>query len=696
MILKKIKIPLQFSILGIFVTLFVVSIFVIMFVSNQRFTNTLLVVSAQDISQVSAAINSEIKSILEPTQADTELSARLIKEKMLDIDAADELYDYTFNLLRSLPYAEMAYWGDQQGNFVISRRQADGSINTRHISPTKHPDVMVVITRDDLGTVLKTEKTKSSRYDPRTRPWYKGAAEAKHNVWSNSYLFFSDVAAGLGITSSAPVFKENGSLLGVFGIDVRLAALSKFIAERKIGINGVAFIVDKKGELIAYPKLVTYQSRPDKRVNIKGLPMKWPAQSFLEYEKNSKPSFSFFFEGNKYLASYHQAPKFLDKDWLIGVVVPENDFIGDLKKSNLITLGIFLIVLVIAVLLISLFSTKITIKMKQLVGITQDIKNFELKGGDHVTSRVKEVSDMADAIYAMRRGLRSFQRYVPAKLVRQLVSQEEDAQLGGKNKNLSILFTDITNFTEISSQMSARDMMNHLCEYFDVITETIWEYQGTVDKYIGDAVMAFWGAPIEDDQHQIHACHAILDCKKRIDELNKKWKKLGKPQLMTRYGLHTGTVLVGNIGSTHRLNYTVIGDAVNVASRLESLNKIYGTSIIISDESRKDLQDKFITRLLDNVTVRGKDVSTLLYELIAVNDESVSADKVTYVRLTTEAFSAYQAKQWRECIALYQEIIKQYGPDKAASVLIERCQLFIQNPPADDWDGVWHYKSKEH
>ena len=139
MMLDKIKIPLQFSILSIFVTLFIISLVGVMYITTKQYAKALLVVSANDLSQVTSATDSEIKSILEPTRADTELSARLIQNKMLDVNEVEELYVYTFNLLRGLPYSEMVYWGDQQGNFVISRRQSDGSINTSYINPIKHP-----------------------------------------------------------------------------------------------------------------------------------------------------------------------------------------------------------------------------------------------------------------------------------------------------------------------------------------------------------------------------------------------------------------------------------------------------------------------------------------------------------------------------------------------------------------------------
>jgi len=196
------------------------------------------------------------------------------------------------------------------------------------------------------------------------------------------------------------------------------------------------------------------------------------------------------------------------------------------------------------------------------------------------------------------------------------------AEVGGKKQNITVLFTDITNFTEITEQTNPEQLMIHLSAYLNILTQCIQHNQGNIDKYIGDAIMAFWGAPLDDPDHIAHACQAALDCQREVHRINKQWEDQGKPILKTRFGLNAGDAIVGNMGSSDRLNYTALGDTVNLASRLEALNKTYQTEIIVSESVYKACSDKFIFKPLGTVQVRGKHQTTTIYELIGHNKTS--------------------------------------------------------------------------
>jgi adenylate cyclase len=225
---------------------------------------------------------------------------------------------------------------------------------------------------------------------------------------------------------------------------------------------------------------------------------------------------------------------------------------------------------------------QVTHPLRELVQETEKIKSFNLDEKVNIRASLFEIRTLVDAIANMKVGLQSFKKFVPSQLVRQLVESGLEANVSGHRREVTIFFSDIADFTTISETMKPSELSSHISEYFNELTNIIMEHNGTVDKYIGDAIMAFWNAPVEIKDHARVACRATLKISQRVSELEKKWRAEGKPVFRTRIGINTGDVVVGNMGSEQRLNYTVIGDPVNLASRLESLNKYYGSNIIIS------------------------------------------------------------------------------------------------------------------
>ena len=241
------------------------------------------------------------------------------------------------------------------------------------------------------------------------------------------------------------------------------------------------------------------------------------------------------------------------------------------------------IIFIIGVCLILFWVARIVTPIKKLVKETEKIRTFNLEGSDRVHSHIKEVIEVSDAIFSMKMGLRSFQKYVPASLVRQLIMAGEDVRIGGKKEELAIFFSDIKDFTAIAEKTESNQLMKQICDYLDTFSHVIIQDNGTIDKFIGDAIMAFWGAPTAVKHPCEHAAHAALQCMRELQILNQKWEAEKKPGFYTRMGLHYGIAIVGNLGSSERLNYTALGDAVNIASRLVSANKLYGTSILVSE-----------------------------------------------------------------------------------------------------------------
>ncbi|MDQ5985920.1 MAG: hypothetical protein CSYNP_01638 [Syntrophus sp. SKADARSKE-3] len=336
---------------------------------------------------------------------------------------------------------------------------------------------------------------------------------------------------------------------------------------------------------------------------------------------------------------------------------------------------------------------QVTNPINELVKETEKIKSFNLDEKVNIRASVFEIKTLVDAIANMKIGLQSFKKFVPSQLVRQLVETGLEANASGQRREVTIFFSDIADFTTISEAMRPSELASHLSEYFDELTKIIMEHNGTVDKYIGDAIMAFWNAPIEIDDHAKMACQAALKIFHRIKDLEKKWVAEGKPVFKTRIGLNTGDVVVGNMGSEQRLNYTVIGDPVNLASRLESLNKYYGSNIIVSEFTYEKYADDFEVRTLDYVLVKGKIKAVSIFELLAEKGDISTIDR-EYILYYEEAIVYYLKREWGKAIEIFERLLAQKPNDGPCRMFLDRCREYKISPPPESWTGEHVYEKK--
>jgi adenylate cyclase len=286
----------------------------------------------------------------------------------------------------------------------------------------------------------------------------------------------------------------------------------------------------------------------------------------------------------------------------------------------------------------------------------------------------------------------TFGQYVAPGIVNQLLEHPELLRLGGEEKNLTAMFSDIRNFTGISETMSPQDLVGLLNEHLSEMTDVVFHYRGTLDKYIGDSIMAFWGAPYPQPDHAENACKAGLAMLKTLEVLQARWKAVGKPQLNIGIGINTGPMLVGNMGSKRRFNFTIMGDNVNLASRLETLNKTFGTRLIISGTTWEAVQDKMLARELDLIRVPGKMRPVKVFELLGPIHETQGVRPL--VDRFHAAMEAYRSAQWETAIGMFGELLRDHPDDGPTRVFIQRCWDLIEEPPEGEWDGVFVMKSK--
>jgi len=289
----------------------------------------------------------------------------------------------------------------------------------------------------------------------------------------------------------------------------------------------------------------------------------------------------------------------------------------------------------------------------------------------------------------------AFARYVPDKVVENLIDNPEQLKLGGEERELTILFSDIADFTSISEKMNPQDLVSLLNEYLTEMTRIIIEKEGTIDKYIGDAILAEYGAPVMIEHHADSAVASAILTQKRLRELNKIWKEKGYPQIMNRTGINTGNVIIGNMGSEQVFDYTAIGDPVNLAARLESANKFYNTKILISEHTYRKINDSlYHTRLLDVIKVKGREKAVKVYEVIGFISDALSEDDLKYYDLYEKGFNFYLHKKFDESKEYFTKALQVRQYDYSSAELIKRIDKLNFASLDESWDGSVAYKEK--
>ncbi len=662
--------------------------------------DSLLQFSRDLIDQNARVVTEQVRGFLGPARTAAELTLALVQRKMVTAEDPESLEKYFYDFMRVHPTVSMLNYGDTRGHFVMVKRQPDESLSTKLV--TRDPLRVVWRHRNPEDPVERVREEKwdpQDQYDPRTRPWYKGAVTANGLFWTGVYVFHTDRLPG--VTASIPYRSEQEHLMGVLSVDIALVDVSTFLAQNiRVGTSGEAFLLDEKGQIIATrdeSKLVLDDpSHPEKRrlsrleeshrpeiAALAGIPE--VAAHVREVFSGRDPgsmTLRYRVAGNDYVCTLRTIGVVQENRWLVGVLAREDEFLAAAKQANRRGLLIALFLVVIALLAGLALSRLIARGLHHLVEESGKVRNMDLASSQQMHSPFLEIDEVLGAFEAMKTGLRGFEKYVPTKLVRQLLEERQEPELGGNVRTLTILFSDIKGFTSISERLDPLELSRQLGDYLSIVTRAIQEHQGTVDKYIGDAVMAFWGAPHEPEDPAGLACQAILQSLEQLEKVSSD-----KPFLkdfFTRIGIHTASVVVGNFGSEDRLNYTAIGDGVNLASRLEGLNKVFGTQILVSEDTAQLVRDSFALRKLASVAVVGKKQACVVYELMGQKDK-VSPERLAQAQVYEKALEMYFSANFQSAADLLREIS---GQDPAARWLETRCDTLREHSPGQDFDGI--------
>lgn len=409
-----------------------------------------------------------------------------------------------------------------------------------------------------------------------------------------------------------------GLSLGTLFIDIDILALTDAIAVRNAAEDSYLFMIDNRGVVMAHHELAggAFEDTLTELPRAEHLADPLPAAILTHIRKTNEPPEEIESPRGPFLVTLSRLPGLGDSEWLVVSAVHRDKILGAAYDRARLIAAIGLAVLIVAVALSLWVGRLITSPVLRLASAADAIQEFDLSLPAGGGSRFMELDRAERAFSAMLRGLRVFSRYVPKTLVRRLIQMEEaGASVEPEDRVVTILFTDIVGFTKISAGMAPDRLAAMLNEYFGVLVGAVLREEGTVDKFIGDALMAFWNAPLRQEDHADRAIRAALAIRAAMEDFNRGRAERGEPELHTRIGLHTGTVLVGDIGTEERLNYTIVGDSVNTAARLEALGKEVGCFLCISEEARAAASADYSWRRLDAVTLRGRAEETVVYTI---------------------------------------------------------------------------------
>ena len=589
----------------------------------------------------------------------------------------------------STPQGEDRWWSrhirQENGRFVSDRRELESSarfstLPLRRETPSDIPD-----------------PTAHATFTTPTREDFFGQL-----LWSD--LHWSQLDAELGpsqrraeVSVQQAITDADGKFAGVLRVGLLTQQLDRSVQLRLAPAGWTdphrIFICDAQGRLITPLSQSDHLQEfgDDLRIAAMDLPPEVAgalADPGLRTVGESKPSISghFRLNGEEFLTTFRALPK--TQGWIVGIVVPRAYYLGRLavirNRFLLISLGLMAGLVAGGIFILR----RVKRSLAQIVTESLKMNAFEFSPA-LTSSSFRDVSEVLESLEKAKTAMRAMSKYVPVDLVRRLYRSKTEPVLGGELTELSIMFADIKDFTTFSEQLAPNELARALGRYLDVMARIIQqETGGTIDKFIGDAIMTFWNAPEPVSDHARMACWAALRCREAGRALSKSSDWQGLPPFETRFGLHQDKALVGHFGAPDRMNYTAIGDGINLASRLEGLNKQYGTTIIVSDRVFEDAREQFDFRLLDWVAVKGKTGAIKIYELLG--EKGGLGELHETIAAYEAAFDAYVSRNFEKAIA----ILEQNNGDPPSAILLSRCRVFQHAPPPPDWQGVHISMSK--
>jgi adenylate cyclase len=615
------------SIIALFVAIVLVIGLTLVYLSFSRITAITDAAASQFIGEVAELSADRIGSQLKLVRYNLAILNALPPIQSAEIEDNPRLNALLAAMLKNYDQLFNLYVGYDDGSFIEMDAIGGSGRETRARleAPEQAAFRLVVISRSDPARIKSRRLYLNDRlelvrelpgpldYDPRERPWYKDADRRDGSWLTGPYVFFATGKQGYTVQSAL----EQGRG-GVVAGDLLLNVTQELLKREQLTPSAVAFLFDDDDRILAHPKMSEMLGREVSGTvpRLRETDMAGVLKAIRAWREDGI-SQQFFHgpAGRLYAAAFQAIPHSGPANLRVAVVAPVDEFFASILSERgrlfAIALGFVALMLPIVFLIGSLLSRA----LRTLADETDRIQSFEFSAAPPVHSMIREIDDLGRSVATMRTVAQTFSRFVPRRLVEKLIETGTPLQLGGVRREVTLLFSDVVNFTEITEKADPARVMQYTSRYFAAMSQEIMRHSGTVDKFIGDAIMAIWNAPADDPDHAANACAAALAALRANDRLNAEFEREGWPSYRTRCGLHIGEAVVGNIGSEDRMNYTALGATVNLAARLEGLNKRYGTSILVSSALRQRVMSRFLFRSVDRISPKGFAEAFEIYEL---------------------------------------------------------------------------------
>jgi adenylate cyclase len=630
--------------------------------------------------QIVSAVGDELQSITSEGRSTFIATGRLFRDGVLDTRDAGKRQAVFLSQLRAQPTVSWLAFGWPDGSFFAGHKLGEDAIEVMTIAGGEHKLRIDRYVYEGFELQLKDSRIEDTKYGVIDQEWFREVINTGGARWFT--LTTHPNGEWLAAAFAGPVIIGQ-QREGVLAVIFELTRVSSFLSQLTVGKSAGAFILDRNGGVIASPDPDANEITPLKTDH----PLFPIAVDAIRQSRDYDPD-----QGQPVRTTVRRGGESYQAvitpisfpGWSLVTVVPESEFLGPVQMTirNLL-IGLAILIVAAGLLSAWLAQRLIAAPLLKVMGEIKHIERFDLDKVERHPSRLAEIENLSGAIADMAQGLAAFRKYIPADLVKLLISEGTEAKLGGDIRFMTVMFIDLAGFTGMSERMGSR-IIPLLSRYFDLVSVQVQANGGTIDKFIGDAVMAFWGAPRVNAQHAVDCCRAALACQRAVLEADLR-DDASRP-VKIRIGINSGDMLVGNIGSEVRLNYTVIGDAVNIASRLESTNKQYGSDIIIGPETRRLAGDRILVRELDRLAVYGRAGGLQIYELLGMAGEET--DAAGWIEHYGSGLAAYRAQDFAGAIGHFQEAIDVRGQDTASSAMIERCRQLLNAPVDGSWSDT--------
>lgn len=557
----------------------------------------------------------------------------------------------------------------------------------------------------DAGLVLiDSEVARDVSFDPRKRNWFKQASAADTAVLSDVYVFAQSNVPGMTISH-----RFEGRVSGVIGIDISLANLSLFLRRQLVSQDSRIMLFGPSGELYAYPniqKMITTVVENDEKKfvtsNVGNFDDPIYASLMSSFWKNNEQPFHdriIKVRGDSYLALVAALPPTYGKRLFLGIAVPESVFITPLDAIGAQTASVSVVLLLLFLPLVHLAARRISRPLQSLARHAEDFAVLQLEQPIRSPSRIVEIRDLTKALEHVRKQLKIYAGYLPRPVINKLIANDIPPVLGGVRKELTIFCSAVNDFNQLSESLSPGQTANSLSGYFQTMSTALQATGGPIEKYSGDRLMTFWNAPADDARHAFHSCLAALRCTMALSSFNQQREELGQPALTARIGIHTGPALVGNIGFSEHVEYTAMGTSCELSARIRRLNKVLGTTILISESTKNAAGDVLQTRFAGRLSLPDAAPASHInvYELLGAPPGATDV----LVPFALPSDSAERLEKWEAALALFlaydftaasktlSAFLEKYGPDPLAASYLALARQYAEHPPDSGCEGEW-------